>query len=103
MSSEVFEGRNAVGAAAVMAVINGATVIEAYQQQNVALPTVGTEVPDPVAPGALQAGDVGMWTDRMVMALGSGKAMISGHIQPIDSISSGPDFLGWFDPTNSAG
>ena len=65
----------------------------------VTLPPAGTPVTDPVPPTQLKGGDVGMWKDHMVMALGNGKVLVSGQVQPIESVSSGPDFLGWFDPT----
>lgn len=67
---EVIEARSAAGAAAVRAVLNGASVSEAYQQQSIALPPVGTPVTDSVAPWALQAGDVGMLKDHTVMGPG---------------------------------
>ncbi|MHA0290047.1 hypothetical protein ACXYX3_26885 (plasmid) [Mycobacterium sp. C3-094] len=54
---------------------------------------------EPIPPTKLQAGDVGMWKDHQVMALGNGKVLVSGQEQPLESVSSGPDFLGWFDPT----
>jgi hypothetical protein len=56
-------------------------------------------VTEPVPPTQLKAGDVGMWKDHLVMALGNGKVLVSGQVQPLESVSSGPDFLGWFDPT----
>ena len=87
------------GAAAVRAALNGATVADAYKQAGVELPPAGTPVTDPVPPTQLKAGDVGMWKDHMVMALGNGKVLVSGQPQPQDSLSSGPDFLGWIDPT----
>lgn len=99
LRGDVAEARNAAGAAAVQAVLNGTSVQEAYQQQGIELPPVGTQLADPVAPTALRAGDVGMCTDHMVMALGNGKAVLYGKVQSIASVSSGPDFLGWFDPT----
>ncbi|OKH68590.1 hypothetical protein EB74_32670 [Mycobacterium sp. SWH-M5] len=96
----VAEARTAQGAAAVRAALNGAPVAEAWQQAaGITLPPAGTPVTDPVPPTQLKAGDVGMWRDHMVMALGSGKVLVSGQVQPLESVSSGPDFLGWFDPT----
>ncbi|MGB3354405.1 DUF4226 domain-containing protein [Mycobacterium sp. SMC-4] len=100
----VTEARTAQGAAAVRAALNGTPVAEAWQQAaGVALPPAGTPVTEPVPPTQLKAGDVGMWKDHMVMALGSGKVLVSGQVQPLESVSSGPDFLGWFDPTAAAG
>lgn len=93
------EARSAEGAAAVVAAIGGVTVAEAYERQGVPLPLVGTQVADPVPADALQAGDVGMRADDFVMALGGGEALVSGQVQSVESVSSGPGFLGWFDPT----
>src|SRR5690606_6550548 len=96
----VTEARTPQGAAAVRAALDGAPVAEAWQQAaGVTLPPAGTPVTDPVPPTQLKGGDVGMWKDHMVMALGNGKVLVSGQVQPIESVSSGPDFLGWFDPT----
>lgn len=96
---ETTEARTAAGAAAVCAVLNGASVTDAYLQQAIVLPPVGTPLPDAVTPQCLRAGDVGVWRDRLAIALGGGKMIMSGHVRPIDSVCSAPDFLGWFDPT----
>lgn len=101
-SGEVIEARTPVGAEALRAALNGAPVSEAYQKAGVTLPPAGTPVTEPIPPTKLQAGDVGMWKDHMVMSLGSGKVLVSGQEQPLESVGSGPDFLGWFDPTASA-
>ncbi|MBI3215349.1 MAG: hypothetical protein HYZ38_16085 [Mycobacterium sp.] len=98
-SGEVTEARSPVGAEAVRAALNGASVSESYQKSGITLPPAGTPVTEPIPPTKLQAGDVGMWKDHQVMALGNGKVLVSGQEQPLDSVSSGPDFLGWFDPT----
>jgi len=93
------EARSADGAAAVAAAIGGMSVSKAYQRQGIALPSIGAQVDHPVAADALQAGDVGMRRGDFVMALGNDKVLVSGTVQSIDSVSTGPDFLGWFDPT----
>ena len=98
-SGEVTEARTPVGAEAVRAALNGASVSEAYQQAGITLPPAGTPVTEPIPPTQLQAGDVGVWKDHMVMALGNGNVLVSGQVQPLDSVGSGPDFLGWYDPT----
>lgn len=99
-SGDVVEARSAQGAQAVQAALNGAPVSEAWQQAaGIALPPAGTPVTDPVPPTKLMAGDVGMWKDHQVLALGNGKVLVSGQEQPLESVGSGPDFLGWFDPT----
>ena len=89
-------------ATALRAALNGASVSDAYQQAGITLPPAGSPVLDPVAPGKLLAGDVGMWKDHMVMALGDGKVLVSGQVQPQSSVGSGPDFLGWMRPATGA-
>ncbi|MGH3563285.1 MAG: DUF4226 domain-containing protein, partial [Mycobacterium sp.] len=42
-------------------------------------------------------GDIGMFTDRHALALGSGKALLDGQIQHIGNVR-GPSFLGWQHP-----
>ncbi|WP_016894126.1 hypothetical protein [Mycobacteroides abscessus] len=95
------QARSAEGAAAVAAAIGGVAVAEAYERPGISLPVVGTQVADPVAADALQAGDVGMRAGDFVMALGGGEALVSGQVQSVESVSSGPGFLGWFDPTET--
>lgn len=95
------QARSAEGAAAVAAAIGGVDAAEAYERQGISLPLVGTQVADPVAADALQAGDVGMRAGDFVMALGGGEALVSGQVESIESVSSGPGFLGWFDPTKT--
>lgn len=100
------EARNEQAAAAVRAHMNGASVSESYADQNITLPPPGTPITDPkmmVPPGTLRAGDVGVFKDHLVMALGNGKVFVSGQVQPLESIGSGPDFLGWIDPTAGQG
>jgi hypothetical protein len=87
------------GATAARAALGGATVSDAWHQAGVTVPPPGTPVTDPIPPTKLQAGDVGVWKDHLVMALGSGKVLVSGQVQPLTSVGSGPDFLGWMDPS----
>ncbi len=96
------EARSPVGAAAVRAILDGSSVSEGYAQQGVTLPPPGTPVTDPVPPAQLKAGDVGVWKDHMVMALGNKQVLVNGQVQPQESVGSGPDFLGWIDPTKLA-
>jgi hypothetical protein len=93
---------NAQAANAVRAALNGASSSDAYQQAGVTLPPPGTPVLNPVAPGDLQAGDVGVWKDHQVLALGNGKVLVSGQLQPESSVGSSPDFLGWMRPTQQS-
>jgi hypothetical protein len=95
--------RNTQEAIAARAAVGGATVGDAYKSAGVDLPPAGTPVTDPLPPTQLKAGDVGVWKDHLVMALGDGKVLVNGQVQPQDSLGSGPDFLGWIDPTKHAG
>ena len=47
----------------------------------------------------LKAGDIAVFSDHLVMALGNGEVYVSGQVQTLASISSGPDFPVWIDPT----
>jgi hypothetical protein len=84
-------------AAAITAAIAGTPVAEAYGQQGITIPAPGTAVTHPVDPARLVAGDIGMLTDRHAVALGNGKAVFNGKIEPISSVT-GPSFLGWEHP-----
>lgn len=88
-------------AAAITAAVGGTPIAEAFQQQGMSIPPPGTAVPSPI--DALQAapGDIGMFTDRHALALGSGKALLDGQIQHIATVS-GPTFLGWEHPPAAA-
>jgi hypothetical protein len=72
-------------------------VAEAYGQQGITIPAPGTAVAHPLDPARLVAGDIGMLTDRHAVALGNGKAVFNGSIEPISSVT-GPSFLGWEHP-----
>lgn len=89
---------SAQAADAVRAAVGGASVSDAYQQAGITVPPAGSPVLDPIPPGSLRAGDVGMWKDHLVLALGDGKVLVSGQVQPLSSVGSGPDFLGWLRP-----
>jgi hypothetical protein len=93
---------NGQAATAARAALNGANPADAYQQAGVALPPPGTPVINPVAPGELQPGDIGVWKDHQVMALGDSKVLVDGQVQPESSIGSSPDFLGWMRPTQQS-
>ncbi len=84
-------------AAAITAAIAGTPVAEAYRQQGITIPAPGTAVAHPLDPARLVAGDIGMLTDRHAVALGNGKAVFNGNIEPIASVT-GPSFLGWEHP-----
>jgi hypothetical protein len=42
-----------------------------------------------------------MFKDHYVVALSSVKALQDGQVVPLSSVASGPDFLGWMDPSPS--
>ena len=84
-------------AAAITAAVAGTPVAEAFRQQGITIPAPGTAVAHPVDPARLVAGDIGMLTDRHAVALGNGKAVFNGKIEPISSVT-GPSFLGWEHP-----
>jgi hypothetical protein len=98
----VAHARNSQEAIAARAALGGATVGDAYKSAGVDLPPAGTPVTEPLPPTQLKAGDVGVWKDHLLMALGDGKVLVNGQVQPQDSLGSGPDFLGWIDPTKHA-
>jgi hypothetical protein len=93
---------NVQAANAARAALTGANPADAYQQAGVTLPPPGTPILNPVAPGDLQAGDVGMWKDHQVMALGADKVLVNGQVQAESSVGSSPDFLGWMRPTQAS-
>lgn len=93
------DARTTLGAKAAEAALHGTPVAEAWQQAGVTAPPPGTPVTAPIPPTQLMAGDVGVWKDHLVMALGDGKVLVSGQVQPLSSVGSGPDFLGWMDPS----
>ncbi|MBV8928778.1 MAG: DUF4226 domain-containing protein, partial [Mycobacteriaceae bacterium] len=89
-------------AQAVRAYLAGTPLEAAYRQAGVELPPPGTPVTAPIDPSQLAAGDVGMFQDHYVVALGSAKALKDGQVVPLASAASGPDFLGWMRPTTTA-
>lgn len=88
-------------AAAITAAVGGTLIAEAFQQQGMTIPPPGTAVPGPIDAAQVAPGDIGMFTDRHALALGSGKALLDGQIQHIATVS-GPTFLGWEHPPAAA-
>lgn len=88
-------------AAAITAAVGGTPIAEAFQQQGMTIPPPGTAVSSPIDPPQVAPGDIGMFTDRHALALGSGKALLDGQIQHIATVS-GPTFLGWEHPPAAA-
>lgn len=88
-------------AAAIAAAVGGTPIPEAFQQHGMTIPPPGTAVADPIDPGQVTPGDIGMFTDRHALALSPGKALLDGQIQHIATVS-GPSFLGWEHPPAAA-
>jgi hypothetical protein len=86
-------------AAAVKAYLAGAPLDAAYRQAGIDLPPPGTPVTNPLDPSALTAGAIGMFRDHYVVALSPAKALQDGQVVSLSSAASGPDFLGWMDPS----
>ena len=84
-------------AGTIKAAASGTPIADAFRQQGINIPSPGTGVAHPVDPAQLSPGDIGMFTDRQALAVGNGKALLDGRIQPIASVS-GPSFLGWEHP-----
>ncbi|WP_232538318.1 hypothetical protein [Mycobacterium intracellulare] len=97
------DARSAQGATAALAALNGLPVAEAWHQAGVTVPPPGTPVTSPIPPTLLKAGDIGVCKDHLVMALGTSKVLVSGQVQPLTSVDSDPDFLGWMDPSVESG
>ena len=89
-------------AQAVKAYLAGTPLDAAYRQAGVELPPPGTPVTAPIDPSQLAAGDVGMFKDHYVVALGTAKALQDGQVVALASVSSSPDFLGWMRPSAPA-
>jgi len=85
-------------AAAVRAVLNGATVSDGWKQAHVELPPPGTPVTAPADPSHLVPGQIAQFKSRdPVMYMGNGKIWLDGQLQPQSALPTG-DFLGWVDP-----
>jgi hypothetical protein len=91
--------RSPAVAAALKAYLAGAPLDVAYRQAGIDLPPPGTAVTNPLDPGALTAGAIGMFKDHYVVALSPAKALQDGQVVSLSSAASGPDFLGWMDPS----
>lgn len=87
-------------ATAMRSALGGASVSDAYQQAGIILPPPGTPVPNPVLSLDVQPGDVGVSTDHLAMALGEGKVLSSGQVQPQSGLEAAPGFLGWVRPVD---
>lgn len=84
-------------AAAITAAVGGTPIPDAFRSQGIVVPAPGSVVTAPLDPASLAPGDIGVFTDRLALALGGGKALVDAQIQPIAGVS-GPGFLGWQHP-----
>ncbi len=96
-NGETLTAANPQLAAAIEAAAGGTPIAEAFRQQGMTIPPPGTAVSEPLDPLRLAPGDIGMFTDRHALALGTSRALVNGQIQHISTVS-GPDFLGWEHP-----
>lgn len=85
-------------ATAGRAVLDGASIEDAYGRHGMPLSPPGTPVTSPVSPANLGFGDLGQFTDHRVMALGPTKVWVNGQVTPIEQLETGPNFLGWEHP-----
>ena len=86
-------------ASAVKSYLAGTPLDVAYRQAGIELPPPGTPVTNPVDPSQLTAGAIGVFKDHYVVALSAAKALKDGQVVALASAASGPDFLGWIDPS----
>lgn len=77
--------------------VAGTPIADAFDHQGISIPDPGTPVGAPLDAGQVVAGDIAVFGDRHALALGNGKALLDGQIQPIESIDR-PGFLGWQHP-----
>ena len=90
-------------ASVITAAVAGAPIPEAFRWQGITIPVPGSPVTAPVDPARLIPGDIAVLADRHALALGSGRVLLDGQIQPISSVI-GPGFIGWQhppEPTNT--
>lgn len=86
-------------AAAVRAVLNGASVTDAWKPY-AQLPPPGTPVTMPADPNHLVPGQVAQCKSREpIIFMGNGKIWLDGQLQPQSALPAG-EFLGWEDPTH---
>ena len=84
-------------AAAMQAVADGQSVVEAFRSQGIHIPPPGTPVSAAVDVASLRPGDIGVFTDRHALAVGAGKALLDGQVHLVENLR-GPGFLGWQHP-----
>ncbi len=94
--------RSAQVASAVRDYLAGTPVDAAYRQNGLQLPPPGTPITNPVDTNSLTCGDVAMFKDHYEPVLSSVKGYHNGQVVPLGSVSSSPDFMGFFNPAAAA-
>jgi Domain of unknown function (DUF4226) len=94
--------RSAQAASAVRDYLAGTPVDAAYRQNGLQLPPPGTPITNPVDTNSLTCGDVAMFKDHYEPVLSSVKGYHNGQVVPLGSVSSSPDFMGFFNPAAAA-
>ena len=90
-------------ATAMRAVLNGATVADAWKQANVQLAPPGTPVTAPADPAHLVPGEVAQFKSRdPVMYMGNGKIWLDGQLQPQSALPTGGFLAGRTPPNRPA-
>ncbi len=84
-------------AGVIAAAVAGTPIDEAFGRQGITIPAPGSPISVPLDSGELIAGDIGIFPDRHVLALGNGKALLDNQIQPIETVNR-PGFIGWQHP-----
>jgi len=84
-------------AAVITAAVAGTPISEAFSAQGITIPAPGSSIADPVEPANLVPGDVGLFTDRLALALGGGKVLLDSQIQPVTTMPV-LGFIGWQHP-----
>ncbi len=77
--------------------VSGTPIADAFGHQGITIPEPGAPVGAPLDSGQVVAGDVAVFDDRHALALGNGKALLDGQIQPIETVNR-PGFIGWQHP-----
>ncbi|ANW62270.1 hypothetical protein BCA37_00380 [Mycobacterium sp. djl-10] len=89
-------------AKAITSALAGTPIGDAFHDNGLRVPPPGTPVADPVDPADVDTGAVGMFTDRLAVALDRTRALHGGQVGPLSDVS-GPSFLGWMPaPTPAA-
>ena len=89
-------------AASIRDYLAGTPVDAAYRQNGLQLPPPGTPITNPVDTSALTCGDIAMFKDHYEPVLSAVKGYHNGQVVPLSSVTSSPDFMGFFNPAAAA-